>query len=76
MNGGGEMTGATRVLIVEDNPVFLKGLKGLLEYEKDIQICGITDTVAEAMRLVDEHQPDIVLADISLGGDNGFSLLN
>ena len=33
-------------------------------------------TVMEAMRLISEQHPDIVLADISLGADNGFALLD
>lgn len=75
MDGTGGGNGIIKVLIVEDNQVFLRGLSKLLEYEDDIDVCGITASAAGARKLIDEKRPDILIADISLGVDNGIDLV-
>jgi len=75
MDGVGDRKTAIKVLIVEDNQVFLKGLANLLEYEVDIDVCGITASSAGAMKLIDEKCPDLLIVDISLGVDNGIDLV-
>ena len=64
-----------RILIVDDHPIFRKGIAMLLEHEQDIIICGEAETAAQAMGLVDHHEFDLVIADISLKDINGIELV-
>lgn len=75
MDGSNSGKSTIKVLIVEDNQVFLRGLSKLLDYEDDIDVCGITASAAGARTLIDEKRPDILIADISLGVDNGIDLV-
>lgn len=56
----------TRVLIVEDHPVVRLGLRQLLEDRADMQVIADTEYGEEAIRLVEEHAPDVVLLDLIL----------
>jgi len=61
----------TRVLIVDDHPIFRDGLAGLLSTLPDVQVVGMAGTAQEALGQVEEHQPDVVLMDINLPGASG-----
>ena len=54
-----------RVLAVEDHPVMRLGLRALLERE-GMLVAGITATCSEALDLVREEEPDVVLLDLNL----------
>jgi DNA-binding NarL/FixJ family response regulator len=64
---------AFRCLIVDDNPAFLGAATTLLERE-GVSVVGVASTGAEALRLVQELHPDVVLVDISLGPESGFDV--
>src|SRR4030065_1091132 len=61
-----------RVLLVDDHEVVRSGLRMLLDSEQDIQIVGEAGTAAEALRAVQELQPDVVLMDIGLPDLSGI----
>ena len=61
------------VLIVDDNPLFLQAARELLEGE-GLRVVGVAATSAEALRRAGELRPDVVLVDITLGGESGFEL--
>jgi DNA-binding NarL/FixJ family response regulator len=63
-----------RCLIVDDNRRFLDAARGLLERE-GVAVVGVASTSAEALRQVQELQPDVTLVDIDLGGESGFELV-
>lgn len=65
----------TRIVIVEDHPVFRAGLKELIETEKDLHVCGEADTINKAQEIIKEKQPDLVIIDITLRGRNGIELI-
>src|SRR6267143_4736115 len=54
-----------RVLAVEDHPVMRLGVRALLERE-GLLVAGITATCAEAVDLIAESEPDVVLLDLGL----------
>ena len=64
---------AVRALIVDDNAEFLGAARRLLERE-GIAVVGVASSGAGALRLVEEHNPDVVLVDVYLGDESGFDL--
>ena len=59
-----------RVLAVEDHPVMRLGVRALLERE-GLVVAGITSTCAEAVDLIAENEPDVVLLDLGLPDATG-----
>jgi DNA-binding NarL/FixJ family response regulator len=72
---GSEKDGKYKVLIVDDHPIVRHGLEELVNQEEDLEVCGDAGNATEAMRLVEACQPDVVIVDISLEGDNGIELI-
>ena len=64
---------AVGVLIVDDNQLFLEAARGLLE-RQGLRVVGVAATPAEALRRAGELRPEVVLVDITLGGESGFDL--
>ena len=64
-----------RILIVDDHPVVLLGLRGLLARESDLEICGEADDVESALRTAEATAPDAAIVDISLRGKSGLELI-
>lgn len=61
-----------KMLLVEDHIVVRQGIKALLADEPDIEIVGEADNGRQALHLVSELRPDVVLMDISMPGLNGI----
>lgn len=61
----------TRVLIVDDHPLFRDGLAGLLGTLPGVEVMGTAGTAAEALAAIKQSPPDIVLMDINLPGTSG-----
>jgi DNA-binding NarL/FixJ family response regulator len=55
-----------RVLLVDDQPLFRQGLAGLLSLTTDLQIVGEANHGQEAIDLVSEVQPDVILMDVRM----------
>jgi len=64
-----------RVLIVEDWPPILEGLKTMLAREADIAVVGEALSGQEALRLVKELAPDVVLLNATLPDMDGLVVL-
>ncbi len=63
-----------RVLIVDDHKIMRDGLKGLLQFESDIEVVGGAADGAEAMALTRELKPDVVVMDVNLGEMTGIDV--
>ena len=63
-----------RVLIVDDHPVFRKGMAALLADRSDFSVCGEADDGSGALDALRKLQPDAALVDISMPGMNGIEL--
>jgi DNA-binding NarL/FixJ family response regulator len=62
-----------RCVIVDDSPAVLRAASELLEGE-GMAVVGLAATSEEAVRLVEELHPDVVLIDIDLGPESGLDL--
>lgn len=65
-----------KVLIVDDHPIVRQGLALVIGREQDLELCGEAADVAEALRQAEGTQPDVVIVDLSLGGENGIELID
>jgi DNA-binding NarL/FixJ family response regulator len=62
-----------RCVIVDDNPAVLRAASDLLETQ-GIAVVGVAETSEEALSLMDQLDPDVMLVDIDLGPERGFEL--
>ena len=62
-----------RCVIVDDDPSFLAAARALLEAD-GVTVAGTASTVASAVQQVDVLRPDVVLIDIRLGRESGFTV--
>lgn len=65
----------TRILIVDDHPIFQMGMKELLNQEEDFVVCAVAEDFASARQALREHRPDLAIIDISLAEENGLDLV-
>ena len=67
---------ATDVLIIEDEPIIAMDLESLVESQGH-RVIGIAQTHSEALALIDNEKPGLVLADIQLAdGSSGLEAVN
>src|SRR4051794_38256944 len=64
-----------KVLIVDDHPIVRHGMAQLINRQRDLCVCGEADSVNGALRIVAALNPDVVIADISLKGQDGLGLI-
>lgn len=64
-----------RILIVDDHPAMRDGLTTQICNQPDLSICGEAEDVVEALRLVGDLNPDLVIIDISLKTGHGIDLI-
>lgn len=65
------MPDVLRVVIADDNAVIRAGLVSLLSLDDGIRVVGEARDGEQAIRLAEEHQPDVVLLDVQMPGLNG-----
>jgi CheY-like chemotaxis protein len=65
-------TKSIRVLLVEDHAMVRQGLRVVLDAYEDIQVVGEAGDGAEALRLVEELQPRVLVMDINMPKMNGI----
>jgi DNA-binding NarL/FixJ family response regulator len=62
------------LLLVDDHPVFLFGLRTLIAEEPDLQILGEAQSGAEALQFLVSQPVDVVIMDIKLPDINGVEV--
>jgi len=65
----------SKVLIVDDHPIFTMGMAELLNQEDDFVVCAVAEDIASARKAIKEYMPDLAIIDITLAGDNGLDLV-
>lgn len=63
------------VMLVDDHPLLLKGLKQLLELEDDIEVVAEANNGANAVKEAVEHDPDLIVLDLNMQGMDGIQTL-
>lgn len=63
-----------QVVLADDQPLVRKGLASLLGAEHDLEVVGVADDGAEALRLIREHQPEVACLDIRMPRMNGIEV--
>ena len=66
---------AKRIVIVDDHPLFRKGLEEMIHSEGSFAVCGEAGNAAEAMEMVRKVDPEMVVVDLCLPGANGIELI-
>lgn len=65
---------ALRIVIVDDHPVILHGLKGMLSELDGLEVVGAAESGREALAQVESLRPDVVLMDVRLPDMNGLEV--
>lgn len=68
------MKDKTRIVLADDHPIVLTGLRNLIESESDFSVVGEATSGPEALRVIREAHPDIAIVDISMPGMSGIVL--
>jgi DNA-binding NarL/FixJ family response regulator len=68
------MTGAIRVLIVDDHPLFRQGLRQLVESDSRFELAGEASEGLVAITLIEQTKPDIAVLDVNLPGLSGLEI--
>ncbi len=75
MSTNAGQTEESRILLVDDHPLVREALRELIHRQPGWRVCGKAADANEALRLVKETKPDLVIVDISLGATNGIDLI-
>jgi DNA-binding NarL/FixJ family response regulator len=65
----------SRILIVDDHPIFRMGMAELLNHEEDFDVCAVAEDLVSARKAIVDYEPDLAIIDITLAGDNGLDLV-
>ena len=68
------MSGETRIVLADDHPIVLSGMRNLLSQERDFKLVGEATSGAEALKIIRECKPDLVVLDISMVEPNGIAV--
>ena len=63
------------VLIVEDHPIFSKGLSLLINAEESFTVVGEARNGSEALSMLVEKKPDLAVVDLNLGDEDGLEII-
>ncbi len=63
------------VLIVDDHNMFLEGISTMLSKHKDIQIIDAVNNGKDALKVLRQHTPDLLITDISMPNMNGVEFI-
>jgi DNA-binding NarL/FixJ family response regulator len=64
-----------RILLVDDHPLMREGVAQWIKRAPGLEVCGEAESAAQAVSAVEQLKPDVVVADISLGGRDGLELI-
>ena len=69
------MSDPTRVLVIDDHPLFRRGVSQLLGLQPGFSVIAEAASGQEGLALAKEHDPDLILLDLNMKGMNGIDTL-
>ena len=66
---------AVRIVVADDHAVLRESLCALLNTQRDFQVVGAASGGNEALALVQQHHPDVLVLDLFMPGGDGFEVL-
>ncbi len=70
------MPACVRVLVIDDHPLFRRGVRQLMDLEGGFDVVGEASSGPEGIQLARELQPDLVLLDLNMEGMDGTEVLH
>lgn len=64
-----------KIIIADDHPIFLNGLRQIISGEENIRIIGEASEGEKALQLINEMKPDVAVLDIDMPNRNGLEIL-
>ncbi|MEQ2527526.1 response regulator transcription factor [Bacillaceae bacterium CLA-AA-H227] len=61
----------TKIVIIDDHQLFREGVKRILDFESSFEVVAEGDDGSEAVNLVEQYKPDVVIMDINMPTVNG-----
>jgi two-component system response regulator DegU len=61
----------TNIIIIDDHQLFREGVKRILDFEANFEVVAEGDDGSQALSLVEQYQPDVVIMDINMPNLNG-----
>jgi DNA-binding NarL/FixJ family response regulator len=68
------VTGKIRIVLADDHPIVLDGLRNLIRAEPDLELVGEAASGLSALKIIREQRPDVAVLDISMPELNGILL--
>ena len=69
------MTNTIRVVVVDDHPLVLRGTCDTIDEAPDLEVVGRGENGDQALSLVDELRPDVLVLDVHMPGRDGVSVV-
>lgn len=70
-----EAASSIRILLVDDHPVVRAGLSSMLGTQAELHVIGAASNGDEALLMIEQHTPDVVLLDLRMPGRSGVETL-
>jgi DNA-binding NarL/FixJ family response regulator len=68
------MQGKIKIIVVDDNPVFLEGISTFLGRNEDYEVIAMFSSGASLLENIDDYDPDLILIDVEMPGQNGIEV--
>ena len=64
-----------RVMVVDDHPLTREGLATVINRQADLEVCALASNPAEAMMLLGDANPDLMVTDMTMPGRSGIDFI-
>ena len=69
------MASKTRIMLIDDHPLFREGIKSIIERNARYEVAGEAGTAEQGLQMARELKPDLILVDLSLPDKSGIDLI-